>query len=822
MKRKMTTSLDDLMPLLATELYAKPDVFLRELVSNSFDAILQREREVAEEPHQRRIAVRRSAAGIVVVADNGIGMTDVELVDFLSCVGRGLTSIRAATDDRFIGRFGLGFLSVLAVADCVRVHTRRAGSPAGAGSEWLWSGGLEYELRAESRAEVGTEVELRLKPEFAHFTQAGELERLVCWHVPLVPSPILVNDGGDPRGWIDTWLDPSVDSEAGLDTFVDALAPRLPQLRDCLHVFSGSRDGVLRFCLGFPAEATSDPASVTVCRCGVFVGYSEAGVLHPRWGWLHGLIDLGIGPLTLARDTIRQQDELTAVKAELARAASSELVGLARRAPRTFERVLTVHRAPVARAAAEDPDSAGLRGHYLFDTTLGLLDFAGMLRRSELVRGSRRIWCLRRPPETDVRWMAARSRGMLAAYLQDDAELALLKGLVDDTGNAELVEHGLGLQHPGSGGRAALAPKLEVLLAEIAAHLGPYGIAIEHLPTGGGGLLALLEVAGGGFGRTSEIHSLEGRIADDVERFEESLSTSLYRAPVHGRLFVNASSPVLARLAASRRGPVELLAGALLASAAARSPTVLATGWQETVEKLIARGLAALGDGVPAPQEEETRPAVEHVVCFFAHDFEAHRPVLAALRTVLEKGPFYWEVRSAEEEMADPRVFDNVLREIRRCDVLIGDVSNSNPNVLMEVGLGYGLKARERVVLLRAEGSRGFANLEGLIYCEYRAPGLLGNWGAGLTEQLRQWFMGATTLDGIRGAGPYLGYRPLQGELLGASQRARLEHLFPDPRDFLACRAEFVAEQTNLPVDLARRVQDKLDGRLRDYDSARP
>lgn len=101
--------LDGLIKLLAQNLYADPDVFLREMLQNAHDSI-QRRKELAQqgegkaEPGRIRIDVDVPARTIAIV-DKGSGLTEAEAHDFLSTIGRsGTQELRDRLRDGDRGR----------------------------------------------------------------------------------------------------------------------------------------------------------------------------------------------------------------------------------------------------------------------------------------------------------------------------------------------------------------------------------------------------------------------------------------------------------------------------------------------------------------------------------------------------------------------------------------------------------------------------------------------------------------------------------------------------------------------------------------------
>src|ERR1700743_3822802 len=129
--------------LVIHSLYSHKEIFLRELVSNASDALDKLRFKAITAPDlfegDTTLAIRIRAdrdQGTLTIEDNGVGMTEEELVRDLGTVARSGSRAfleqlaqQGKKDARLIGQFGVGFYSAYLVADRVEVVSR----PAGAG-----------------------------------------------------------------------------------------------------------------------------------------------------------------------------------------------------------------------------------------------------------------------------------------------------------------------------------------------------------------------------------------------------------------------------------------------------------------------------------------------------------------------------------------------------------------------------------------------------------------------------------------------------------------------------------------------------------------
>src|ERR1700728_1828563 len=180
-KREFQTEVSQLLQLIIHSLYSHPEIFLRELISNSSDALDKlRYLTLTDDtyksvPFDPRIDLKLDEeAKTLTIADTGIGMNEEDLVSHLGTIARSGTknflsqlSGDARKDSNLIGQFGVGFYSAFMVADKVEVVSRKAGEQ----TAWLWvsDGRGSYTLDERSKDSRGTQVTLHIKDDASEF-----------------------------------------------------------------------------------------------------------------------------------------------------------------------------------------------------------------------------------------------------------------------------------------------------------------------------------------------------------------------------------------------------------------------------------------------------------------------------------------------------------------------------------------------------------------------------------------------------------------------------------------------------------------------------
>lgn len=203
-KREFQTEVSQLLHLIIHSLYSHPEIFLRELVSNSSDAldklrhltlVDERFKTLSFEP--RIDLTVDEASHTLTIADNGIGMNEDDLVQHLGTIARSGTknfieqlSGDQKRDSNLIGQFGVGFYSVFMVADKVEVTTRKAGEE----QAWRWTsdGKTGFEIEAAEREAAGTTIKVFFNAEGQQYASGWRLQEIVKRYSNHIAFPIFL------------------------------------------------------------------------------------------------------------------------------------------------------------------------------------------------------------------------------------------------------------------------------------------------------------------------------------------------------------------------------------------------------------------------------------------------------------------------------------------------------------------------------------------------------------------------------------------------------------------------------------------------------
>ena len=339
-----------LLHLMVHSVYSDKDVFLRELISNAADACEKLRYESLSDPAlaaggspQVTVTLDPDARQIMI-EDNGIGMSEAELVEALGTIARSGTkafmervaSAKDAEGTQLIGQFGVGFYSAFMVADRVDVLSRRAGSDQAA--RWSSDGLGTYTVQPAETAEApehGTRVVLHLKEDATSYTERYRVQQIIKDQSGHVPVPIFLKEKPDAEAeqiadGAALWTKPK--SEISAEEYTDfyrSVAGQFDQPALTLHYRAeGLHEySVLAFIPEMKPFDLFDPDRTGRMKLyvrRVFIT-DEAEILPRYLRFVRGLVDSSDLPLNVSREMIQQSPVLAAIQKGVSNRVLSEL-----------------------------------------------------------------------------------------------------------------------------------------------------------------------------------------------------------------------------------------------------------------------------------------------------------------------------------------------------------------------------------------------------------------------------------------------------------------------------------------------------------------
>ena len=468
-KREFQTEVSQLLQLIIHSLYSHPEIFLRELISNSSDALdklrhltLTDEAFKGFEFNPRIDLALDEENNTLTIADTGIGMNEEDLTANLGTIARSGTknflsqlSGDAKKDSNLIGQFGVGFYSAFMVADRIEVVSRKAGEE----EAWRWTsdGKTGFDIGPAERAAAGTTVLLHLNDEGKQYANGWRLQEVVKKYSNHIAFPIFLTYDksewqADEKKSIKTRTTEQVNVASALwrrskseltdDDYKELYKSITGESADPLFWFHTRAEGSLEYTTLFyvPAKAPLDlyqaeyKVGVKLYVKRVFI-MDDARELLPQYlRFVRGIIDSEDLPLNVSREILQQNRVLTSIRTASVKKILSELKNIALNQPDLYLKFIEEYNRPL---------KEGLHGDYANRETLldlvrfkstevpGVTSLADV--KSRMKDGQKSIYYITGGSESLLRTSPLleiyKKRGLEVLILDDDIDEIVFSGV---------------------------------------------------------------------------------------------------------------------------------------------------------------------------------------------------------------------------------------------------------------------------------------------------------------------------------------------------------------------------------------------------------
>ena len=365
--------------LVIHSLYSHREVFLRELISNSADAIDKRRFESLTHPevadasgaYEIRILPDKDKKTLTI-HDNGIGMTRDEVVRNIGTIAAsgsrafleklkenqtvdapsakaGASSSKAGKASpqagvELIGQFGVGFYSAFMVAERVEVITQSAaGGPA---VHWESSGEGGYSIEETTRTGAGTDVILHLRDEAQEFLEEWQISSIIQKYSDYVPHPVILEKKGGEKETLNKvtaiWRRPKSEiKEEEYAEFYKYVSHNDDEpLAWTHHTIEGGIE--FRLLLFIPKKAPlnlfrEDSHSLRLHVKRMFVTEDLKGLIPVFLRFVKGVVDSEDLPLNVSRETLQHNALIPKMQKQITKKVIEMLEDLAKNEPEKYK-----------------------------------------------------------------------------------------------------------------------------------------------------------------------------------------------------------------------------------------------------------------------------------------------------------------------------------------------------------------------------------------------------------------------------------------------------------------------------------------------------
>tara|TARA_Y100000589_G_scaffold267658_1_gene259201 strand:- start:4707 stop:6608 length:1902 start_codon:yes stop_codon:yes gene_type:complete len=380
-KGKIRINTENIFPIIKKAVYSDHEIFLRELVSNSVDAISKRRMASlagdcsdSENP-KVNISINREK-NTLTISDNGIGMSDDEIKKYINQVAfssaEEFLEKYKNSDDEFIGHFGLGFYSSFMVSSKVEIITKSA---IGDSKSFKWScdGSPSFTLDEGQRAEVGTDVVLYLLEEEKEFIEPARIKSLIKKYCDFMPIDVLleneiINKKNPP------WR--KQPSELKDEDYIELYKYLYPYQGDPLmwiHLntdFPYNLQGILYF-PKLTGRADWEKGEIKLFCNQVFVSDSIKEIVPKYLLPLRGVIDSTDIPLNVSRSALQTDRKVRSISSFISKKIANKMKDLLKSKPEFYAEIWDSISAFIKIGVIEDDKFAELvRDNIIFETKL--------------------------------------------------------------------------------------------------------------------------------------------------------------------------------------------------------------------------------------------------------------------------------------------------------------------------------------------------------------------------------------------------------------------------------------------------------------------
>jgi molecular chaperone HtpG len=712
-QHEIKINLPGLLKMLGYNIYAEPEASVREMIQNAHDTCIIRTTKDKGFTDPRIHISYDKPQKTLTFADNGAGMTEEELHEYLSTIGRGFTELQkkdlreAGVQEALllIGQFGIGLLSAFSVAEKVEIYTRSY-QPDSSGFKWTCEGDIHYTVEPVEVPDLGTRAVLHLSDSSLVLLDDTRLRQAIKKYADFLSVPIYLK-GNQVNSCTPPW-----EAEGGQTDYADYIQARYDlyplaifpfQISDPLHL-----DGLL-FVPMIPFELARDFGEVDVYISRMFIKANDKELL-PSWArFVKGVINTPALTPTVSRDEMVRDENHTTIRDMLGEIILEYLAYLQEQDPQRLDLVVGAYNNTIKARSVDDDDFFDrICDLVRVSTSSGHMSMQEYLVKSEGViyyfseRGTatqhKLLFAHKGLPVVDASW------GMEEEFLEKYAQRRKVKleRLEADSGIIFKVPETVDEKWQDLETQFTLQVGKEARAVAFEPNTVPAVLVAKPMDRDDK-LLGQVEAIGQELGVSS---------AQIRQMFQQMAKGKIERAAGEDTiLHLNTTNPLMQQLRDMNRNETFRLAlTAIYNNAMMFAHHYVSPENAEIIFGTNNAAISAMIGNARALEEVQSASArmeielgelkrkmpqvrlSEHRSCFFGYPF---RDTFHALRDEIRRilaSEYGIKLMATSLEIKDSSVVEDIKNQIAEAHFGIADITGNNPNVLWELGLmiGYG------------------------------------------------------------------------------------------------------------------------------------
>ncbi|WP_455919719.1 molecular chaperone HtpG [Priestia megaterium] len=376
-KKEFKAESKRLLEMMINSIYSQKEVFLRELLSNSSDAIdkiyykalTDDSLHFNKESYYIKVTPDK-ADRTLTITDTGIGMTQEELESSLGTIARsGSLAFKNENETKdghtIIGQFGVGFYAAFMVADVVTVISKALGSDKA--YKWESTGADGYTIERCEKETVGTQIILKIKENtedetYDEYLEEYRLKEIIKKYSDFIRYPIKMDiTEKRPKEGSDNELEDYTEEQV-INSMVPIWKKNKNELtsEDYEQFYSEKRygfdkplthlhinvDGTIRYnaILFIPENSPFDYYSkefekgLELYSNGVLIMNKCADLLPDYFSFVKGMVDSEDLSLNISREILQQDRQLQLIAKNIGKKIKNELKSLLKNKREKYEK----------------------------------------------------------------------------------------------------------------------------------------------------------------------------------------------------------------------------------------------------------------------------------------------------------------------------------------------------------------------------------------------------------------------------------------------------------------------------------------------------